>query len=101
MIANDTFRVIRMMPQLGASLTIIILMTLEVSFMLIVTSIMLLDNIYSTGITHDNCHLQSSYFYSTLVFIGYKIIQIKWQTIQLSTDIYKKNNNSFDINVLI
>ncbi len=90
MIANDTFRVIRMMPQLVTSLSIISLMTLEVSFMLPETSIMLLENIHSTGITHDNCHLQSSYFYSTSFFIGYKIIQIKWQTTQLSTDVYKK-----------
>jgi hypothetical protein len=29
------------------------------------SSIMLLENIYSTGITHDDCHLRSSYFYST------------------------------------
>jgi hypothetical protein len=26
---------------------------------------MLLENIYSTGITHANCHLQLQYFYST------------------------------------
>ncbi len=31
---NDTSKVIRMMPQLGASLTIVILMNLELSFML-------------------------------------------------------------------
>ncbi len=27
--------------------------------------IMLLENIYSTGVTYDDCHIQSSYFYST------------------------------------
>jgi hypothetical protein len=36
----------------------IILMTLKESFML-------LDSIYGTGITHDDCHLQSSHLYST------------------------------------
>jgi hypothetical protein len=36
---------------------ILITMTLEVSFML-------LENIYSTGITHDDHHLPSSYFYN-------------------------------------
>ncbi len=41
-----------MTPQLGASLTIIILTTLEVSFLLLESSIMLLENIYGTGITH-------------------------------------------------
>jgi hypothetical protein len=47
-----------MMLQVVASLTIIIQMILEVSFML-------LENIYSTGVTY-NPHLQSSkYFYST------------------------------------
>ncbi len=44
--------------QVVASPMIIILTTLEVSFVL-------LDNIYSTGITHDDHHLRSSYFYST------------------------------------
>jgi hypothetical protein len=44
--------------QVVASPTIVILMTLEVSFML-------LEIIYSTCITHDDRHLQSSYFYST------------------------------------
>ncbi len=41
------------------------LMTLEVSFTLLESSILLLENINSTGITHDVCHLRSSYFYST------------------------------------
>ncbi len=54
-----------MMTQLGASLAIVILATLEVSFKRLELSIMLLENIYSTGITHDDRHLQSSYFYST------------------------------------
>ena len=43
----------------------IILMTMKVSFMLLESSVMLLENIYSTGITHDDSNLQSSYFYST------------------------------------
>jgi hypothetical protein len=41
------------------------MMTLEVLFMLLELSIMLLENIYSTGITHDDIYLQSSCFYST------------------------------------
>jgi hypothetical protein len=45
------------MLQVVASPTIIILTTLEVSFTL-------LENIYSRGITHDDFHLRSSYFYS-------------------------------------
>ncbi len=57
--------VIRMMPQLWASLTIVILATLGVSFMLLESSIMLLENIYTTGIPHGDCHLRSSYLYST------------------------------------
>ncbi len=36
-----------------------LMMTLEVSFML-------LDNIYSTGVTHDDYNLRSSYFHSTI-----------------------------------
>ncbi len=40
---SDTSRVVRMMPQLGAPLTIIILTTLEVSFMLLESSITLLN----------------------------------------------------------
>jgi hypothetical protein len=35
MIVNDTSRVVKMMPQLGASLLIVILTTVEVSFMVI------------------------------------------------------------------
>jgi hypothetical protein len=35
-----------------------------VPFMPLKSSIMLLENIYSMGITNDDCHLQSSYFYS-------------------------------------
>ncbi len=50
MIINDTSRVIRMIRQLGVSL----LMTLEVSFMLLESLIMLLENIYCAGITHDD-----------------------------------------------
>jgi hypothetical protein len=51
-IINDTSRVIRMIRQLGVSL----LMTLEVSFMLLVSLIMVLEIIYSTGVTHDDRH---------------------------------------------
>ncbi len=55
MVVNDTSRVNRMivevMLQVVASLTIFILMTLEVSFMLLESSITLLENIYnSTGV---------------------------------------------------
>ncbi len=56
MITNDTSRVVRMMPQLGASLKVIILTILEVSFMLLESSITILETIYSTGITHDDHH---------------------------------------------
>jgi hypothetical protein len=49
-IVNDDSRVVRMTFQVVASPTIVILMTLEVSFML-------LENIYSTGITHDDHHM--------------------------------------------
>ncbi len=45
--------VIRMMPQLGASLKIVILMTLVVSFKLLESSITLLENINCTGVNHD------------------------------------------------
>jgi hypothetical protein len=46
------------MLQVVASPMIVILMTLEVSFML-------QENIYSTGVPHDDCHLRLSYFYIT------------------------------------
>jgi hypothetical protein len=45
MIINDNSRVIRMTLQVVASPTIVILMTLRVSFML-------LDSIHSTGVTY-------------------------------------------------
>jgi hypothetical protein len=32
-------------------------------------SIMLLENIYSTGVTHDDCNLRLAYFYSTVACI--------------------------------
>ncbi len=64
-IVNDTSRVVRMTPQLEASLTIIILITLEVLLMLLESSIMLLENIFNTGLTHHDCHLLLSYLYST------------------------------------
>jgi hypothetical protein len=44
--------------KVAASPTIVTLTTLEVSFML-------LENVYSTGVTYDNLHLRSSHFYST------------------------------------
>jgi hypothetical protein len=44
-----------MIPQLGASLTIVILTNLEVALMLLDLPIMLLENIYnSASITHDD-----------------------------------------------
>jgi hypothetical protein len=61
-IVNYISRVIRMMPLLAASLTIVILTTLEVSFLLLDLSIMLLEKICNTGVTHDDHHLWSSYF---------------------------------------
>ncbi len=39
--------------------------TLDMPFMLLESSIMLLGNIDSTADTHDDHHLRSSYFYST------------------------------------
>jgi hypothetical protein len=41
---------------------IAILMTLEVSFMLLELSIMLLESIYITGVIHDSCHLKIKIF---------------------------------------
>jgi len=60
MIINDTSRVVRktIILQVVASPMIVNLMTLAMSAML-------LENIHSTSITHDNHHLWSSYFYST------------------------------------
>jgi hypothetical protein len=51
-IVNDDSRVVRMMLQVVAPPTIVILTALEVS-------IMLLNNIYSIDITHDNRHMVS------------------------------------------
>ncbi len=45
------------MLQVVASLTIVTLTTLEVSFTL-------LENTFSAGVTHDDCHLRLLYFYS-------------------------------------
>ncbi len=50
MIIADNSRVIKMTLQAVTSPTIVILMTLEVTFML-------LENIYSAGITHDDNHM--------------------------------------------
>ncbi len=49
LVVNDDSRVIRLTLQVVASPTIIILMTPEVS-------IMLVKNINNSGFTHDNCH---------------------------------------------
>ncbi len=49
-IVNDDSRVIRMTILVLVSPTIIILTTLELLFML-------LENIYHTGITHDDCNI--------------------------------------------
>jgi hypothetical protein len=51
-----------MMSQLGVSLTIVILMTLDVSFMLLELSLMLQENTYSTSVTHDD-HLYNGHIY--------------------------------------
>ncbi len=59
-IVNDTSRFVRMTPQFATSLTIVILTTLEVPFMLLELSIMLLQNIYLAGITHDDRHMIDS-----------------------------------------
>ncbi len=56
-IINDTSRVVRMTPQHGASLTIVILVTIEVSFMLLELAITLLNNIYYKGVIHDDHHI--------------------------------------------
>jgi hypothetical protein len=55
MVVNDTSRVIKMIHQVVASPMIVILTTLEVLFML-------LENIYSTGITNDNRHMTIKIF---------------------------------------
>jgi hypothetical protein len=53
-IVNDDSRVVgKLMLQIVASLMIVIVMILEVSFMFLESSVMLLENIFSTGITHD------------------------------------------------
>ncbi len=44
------------MLQVVASVMIVILKTLKVSLTLLESSIMLLENIYSTGVTHADCH---------------------------------------------
>ncbi len=73
MIENDTSRVIRMMAVSDAPSCGIILVTLEVSLAHILFFIIYAPrvinyaprNIYSTGVTHDDHHLQSSDFHST------------------------------------
>ncbi len=68
MIINDTFRVVRMtiVSDSPSCALIIILTILEMSSIVP-------ENIYSTGITHDDRHLQLPYFYST----GHRFVQIK------------------------
>ncbi len=57
-VINDP-RVIRTTPQIVASPMIAVLMTLVVSFTL-------LENIYSTNVTHNSCHMTIViYFYNT------------------------------------
>ncbi len=58
MIVNDDPRVIRMMLLVVVSPMIIILTTREVSYMV-------LENIYSTGVTYNHHLWSSKYFYST------------------------------------
>ncbi len=71
--------VILMTPQLRASPTIIILKTLDVSLMLLELSVMLLENTYSTGITHDHRHFWLSYFCSTGHLALPAIIRLSWK----------------------
>jgi hypothetical protein len=74
MFINDDSRVVRMMFQIVASPTIVILMTLEVSFRLI-------ENIYSTSITHDDHHM------TIIIYLKYRpqeylyvMLKIRWPT---------------------
>ncbi len=53
-----------MLLELSLMLPELSIMLLELSIMLLELSIMLLENIYSTGVTHDDCNSRSSYFYS-------------------------------------
>ena len=70
MIVNEASKVVRMTLQVVASPRVIILMT-RVAPMIVINlttlevSFKLLENIYSKGITHDNCHLRLPYFYRT------------------------------------
>ncbi len=57
MALNYNSRVIRMMLLVVASLMAVILMTLEVSFLL-------LENIYSTGVTNDDRHITFVTYYT-------------------------------------
>jgi hypothetical protein len=68
-IINGNSRAVRMMLQVVASPTIVILMTLLVSFML-------LENIYSTGVTHDDCNdIYGTGHRVHIHKISYKILQ--------------------------
>jgi hypothetical protein len=64
---------------------IIILMTLEVSFMLLESSITLLENIYSTGVIYDDRPLQLSYFNNTghsIVTISKTMLNAEWRYVE-------------------
>jgi hypothetical protein len=60
-----------MTPELAASLTIFILTILEVPFMLLELSIMLLQNIYLAGITHDDHHMIDNQNFVTVQATGH------------------------------
>ncbi len=54
-----------MMLQVVVPLTIVILTTLDLSFMLLESSVMLLVKINGIGVTHDDYHMTIKIFYST------------------------------------
>jgi hypothetical protein len=68
-IINDNSKVVRIKPHLGASLTIVILTTLEASYIFTESPIMLLENIYSTGITNDEIRPETGPVISTENFL--------------------------------
>jgi hypothetical protein len=85
------------MLQVLASPTIVILMTLEVSFML-------LANIYSRGVTHDDHHVTIMIYLKykpqdRLVASAYRILRLKWvplkDTLAYFSTVYKALNNFF------
>jgi len=69
---------------------IIILMTLEVSFMLLESSITLLEKNYSTGVTYDDRPLQLSHFNSTgqsIVTISKTMLNAEWRYVECQSEI--------------